>query len=62
MIAAMLFMMWLGWLLIRAIINKATNTPTWRGVIISAVLGVLPFYLFMCWIGVWGNERDNSNY
>ena len=59
MIVAMIFIMWLLGTIIKAIINNATNTPTWKGVIISALLGALPFYLFMCWLGVWGEEKQD---
>lgn len=46
-------------LIIKAIINGATNRPTWQGIIISALLGMLPFYLVMCWFGWMGESRDN---
>ena len=43
---------------IKQIIRSATNTPTWQGIIISAVLGMLPFYLVLCFFGFMGEERD----
>ena len=43
---------------IKALINSATNNPTWQGIIVSALLGLLPFYLFFCWMGWMGKERD----
>lgn len=43
---------------IQAVIDGATNMPTWNGIIISTLLGALPFYLIMCWFGWWGEERD----
>ena len=42
---------------IKAIIQGGNNVPTWRGIIISAMLGVLPLYLFLCWIGKMGDTR-----
>lgn len=61
-IVIMVFMIWFSWFVIKTIINRATNVPTWKGVIISAMFGMLPFYLLMCWIGVWGNEREKIDY
>ena len=34
------------------------NRPTWKGSIIRALLGILPFYLVMCFLGIWGEEED----
>ena len=45
-------------LVIKAIINGAKNNPTWKGVIISAILGMLPLYLILCFFGVMGEERN----
>ena len=42
---------------IKAIIRSATNVPTWEGIIISAILGMLPFYLFLCFFGLMGEAR-----
>ncbi len=42
---------------IKAIIQGGNNVPTWRGIIISAMLGVPPLYLFLCWIGKMGDTR-----
>ena len=60
MLATMVFMMWLFYAVVKAITKSATNVPTWKGVIVSSLLGVLPFYLFMCWLGVWGEAKQNS--
>ncbi len=49
---------WIIKTIITYVCESATNKPTWEGVILSAAFGVLPFYLFMCWIGYWGEERD----
>ena len=43
---------------IKAIIRSATNVPTWEGIIISAILGMLPFYLFLCFFGIMGESRN----
>ena len=43
---------------IKLIIRSATNMPTWQGIIISAILGMLPFYLFLCFFGLMGEERN----
>lgn len=47
----------------RAIRDTVPNTPTWKGIIISALLGALPFYLVMCFFGWMGEERNRyDNY
>lgn len=54
------FAIGMAWLIIwaiKAIINSATNVPTWEGIIISALLGCLPIYLFLCFFGIMGEER-----
>lgn len=43
---------------IKAIIRSATHMPTWTGIIISAILGMLPFYLFLCFFGIMGEKRN----
>ena len=45
---------------IKAIIRSATNVPTWEGIIISAILGMLPFYLILCFFGIMGEPRNKS--
>ena len=52
------FLIWI----IKVIINSATNIPSWKGIIISALLGMLPFYLFLCWLGWMGDERNRYDY
>ena len=32
------------------------NYPTWKGIIISALLAMLPLYLFCCMMGWMGEE------
>ncbi len=34
------------------------NRPTWKGTIISFVVGLLPFYLLLCLFGVMGEKRE----
>ena len=43
---------------IQAIIRSATYVPTWEGIIISAILGMLPLYLVLCFFGVMGEVRN----
>ena len=45
---------------IKSLINSSANTPTWNGIIISALVGMLPLYLFLCFFGVKGEKRDND--
>lgn len=56
--AVIAFIIWI----IKTVINCATNTPSWQGIIISALLGMLPFYLFLCWLGWMGNKKDRCDY
>jgi hypothetical protein len=35
------------------------NRPTWKGAIISFVIGLLPFYLLFCLLGVMGEKSTN---
>ena len=39
------------------LINGPKNDPTWTGIIISALIGMLPLYLVLCFLGVMGDER-----
>lgn len=45
-------------LLPSALSSIAQNAPTWKGVIISAILGLLPLYLILCFFGVMGEEKQ----
>ena len=40
-----------------AIIHGAENNPTWTGIIVSALLGMLVFYLILCFFGIMGEKR-----
>ena len=44
-------------LIVKAIISGASNNPTWQGIIISAILGMLPLYLILCWLGFMGERK-----
>lgn len=43
----------------KAISNGPVNNPTWEGIIISALIGLLPLYLILCFLGYMGEERNN---
>ena len=45
-------------LLILAICGSWRNRPTWTGIIISAMLGCLGFYLVLCFFGIMGEEDE----
>lgn len=36
---------------------KYANIPTWKGIIIRAILGCLPFYLVLCYLGYIGKKK-----
>lgn len=40
------------------LIKNATHVPTWGGIIISAILGMLPLYLILCFFGIMGESRN----
>lgn len=42
---------------IKTIIRSATNMPTWSGIIISTIVGILPLYLILCFFGLMGEKR-----
>ena len=37
---------------------KYANIPTWKGIIISALIGCLLFYLLLCYLGYMGGKKD----
>jgi len=37
------------------------NTPTWEGIIISALLGMLPLYLVLCFFGIMGKDDKDDD-
>lgn len=42
---------------VKKIIDKSRNTPTWEGIIISAIIGLLPLYLVLCFLGYMGEYK-----
>ena len=44
--------------LIKVLIKNAAHVPTWGGIIISAILGMLPLYLILCFFGIMGEPRN----
>jgi len=45
-------------MVIKAIGRPIMNKPTWKGGIISFIIGMLPLYLLLCLFGVMGVERE----
>jgi len=48
------------YLIVKIIMAGIPNTPTWKGIIISALLGMLPLYLVLCFFGVMGEDKIDS--
>ena len=44
--------------IIKIISKGPANNPTWKGIIISAIFGMLPLYLICCFLGWMGEERN----
>lgn len=44
--------------IIKVISKGPSNNPTWKGIIISAIFGMLPLYLICCFLGWMGEERN----
>ena len=38
---------------------EKAHLPTWKGIIISALIGLLPLYLVLCFLKVMGKERTD---
>ena len=47
------------WLLL-TILGSARCNPTFSGVVISLMLGMLPLYLILCFFGLMGDEREEE--
>jgi len=47
-------------LVIVAIFCSWKNFPTLTGIIISSIMGCLPFYLILCYFGFMGEEKEND--
>lgn len=52
-----LFVIGIVLLLAYSMFNSTRNNPTWTGIIVSAVLGLLVPYLVLCFFGLMGEER-----
>ena len=48
----------IGIMIVKATGRPIFNKPTWKGDIISALVGLLPFYLLLCLFGFMGKERE----
>lgn len=48
-------------LFIIALLSSRKNNPTWKGIIISAMMGCLPFYLILCFFGIMGDEIEKDD-
>ncbi len=46
------------YLIVKIIKAGIPNSPTWKGIIISALLGMLPLYLVLCFFGVMGEDKS----
>ena len=46
--------------IVKAIAKGPANNPTWKGIIISAIFGMLPLYLIFCFLGWMGEERNTD--
>ncbi len=47
------------YLIYAAIRYGGQNLPTWTGIIVSALIGLLVPYLILCFFGIMGEKRDN---
>ena len=47
-------------MVIKATRRPIMNKPTWKGGIISFLVGLLPIYLLLCLFGVMGVEREEE--
>lgn len=57
-----LLSLFLGFLILIAIeIFKCSNTPTCGGLVISAMLGLLPLYLVLCVLGILGEPDEDED-
>lgn len=57
MLLAIIIMVLLLVGLVKLFIKGAAKNPTWKGIIISALVGLLPLYLIFCFLGWMGEER-----
>lgn len=50
----------IGIMVVKATGHAVMNKPTWKGGIISALVGLLPIYLLLCLFGAMGVEREEE--
>ena len=43
---------------VKILLKHTANIPTWKGIIISSIIGLLPLYLVLCFFGKMG-EKEN---
>ncbi len=48
--------------IIKVISKGPAKNPTWKGIIISAIFGLLPIYLIFCFLGWMGEDRQQGQY
>lgn len=58
-VVIVLFILFIRWI-IKMIDDDVLNRPTWKGIILSSLFGLLPLYLILCFFGVMGEEKDNE--
>ena len=49
-----------GIMAVKAAGRPVMNQPTWKGGIISFIVGLLPVYLTLCLFGVMGKVREEE--
>ena len=50
----------IGIMVVKAFGRPVMNQPTWKGGIISTLVGLLPIYLMLCLFGVMGKVREEE--
>ena len=49
-------------MLLKALGRNVMNKPSWVGVVVTALVGLLPFYLLLCLFGFLGKQREEPEY
>lgn len=49
-----------GIMVLKAMGRSVMNKPTWKGGIISFLVGLLPLYFLLCLFGFMGIEREEE--
>ena len=52
-----LFLIGIGVLMYQTVRHRGRKDPTWKGIIISTLFGMLPLYLIFCYLGLMGKTR-----